>query len=72
MLFQFPQLFTTTLQQLTLALNTILLIVILVVAELVYADKPRAERSHLKYLYPVVAVVICLLGFTIYRQAGKK
>jgi hypothetical protein len=51
-----------------LIFNTVLLIAALVVAELVFSDVPKNKRQHLKFFYPVVAVMAGILVFAVYKQ----
>ena len=70
MLIQFPALFDITVQGLVLALNTVLLISVLIAVELAYAERPPETRRHLRYFYPIIAVLVGLLALAIYRQIG--
>jgi hypothetical protein len=60
----------STLQKTVLILNTILLLAALVVLELIYAEKPKEHRKHLRYFLPVMGVLVGLLLYTAYRQMG--
>ena len=68
---QFPSLFTYNLQQLVLTLNTVLLISVLICAELVYAERSKAERRQLNVFYPIVVVLGILLVVAVIQQVGK-
>lgn len=59
-----------TLQRTVLILNTILLIAALVVLELIYAEKPKEQRKHLRYFFPIVVVLTGLLIYTVATQTG--
>ena len=68
MFLRLPFQFSTHVQQTVLILNTILLIAALVVAELVFADMSKRKKTHLKYFYPVIAVMAGILVFAVYKQ----
>ena len=59
------------LQQTVLVINTVLLIAALIVVELVYAEKPKKKRAHLKYFSPLIMVMVGLLIYAIIKQVGK-
>lgn len=59
------------LQETVLVINTVLLLGVLIVVELVYSETPRAKRQHLKYFYPLVLVLVGLLIYAAYKQAGN-
>jgi len=59
---------SVALQRTALILNTVILITALVVFELVYAEVPKKERTHLKHFLPMFAVLFCLLAFAVYKQ----
>ena len=61
---------TESLQHIVLMANTILLIASLIVVELLYTDASKEQRRHLRYFYPVVAVLVGILVYTIVTQAG--
>jgi hypothetical protein len=42
----------------------------LIVVELVYAETPKKDREHLKYFAPLFLVLIGLLIYAAYKQAG--
>ena len=44
----------------------------LIVVELVYAERPRSERVHLRHFYPLVIVLVGLLVYAAYLQGGSK
>jgi len=68
---QLPFQFLSQLQQTVLVINTVLLLGALIVIELVYSETPRAKRTHLKYFYPLLLVLVGLLIFAAYKQVGK-
>lgn len=70
MFLKLPFTFMTNLQQTVLVLNTIILIAALIVAELVYSETPKEKRVHLKYFYPLFVVLVGLLIYAGYKQAG--
>lgn len=62
---------TTHLQQTVLILNTVLLVGVLVVVELIYSERPKEDRRHLRYFYPLFAVLAGLLIYAAYKQTGS-
>lgn len=58
-------------QQTVLVINTVLLISSLIVVELVYSERPRDQRNHLKYFLPLFLVLVGLLIYAAYKQVGK-
>lgn len=70
MFLQLPFHGSVSLQRTALILNTVILITALIVFELVYAEVPKNERAHLRHLYPLFAVLGCLLVYAIYKQVG--
>jgi dipeptide/tripeptide permease len=71
MFLRLPFQFMTNLQETVLVINTVILIAALIVVELVYSERPKAERQHLKYFFPLILVLTGLLLFAIFKQAGK-
>ena len=71
MFLQLPFQFLPQLQQTVLVINTVLLLGVLIVIELVYSETDRAKRQHLKYFFPLLAVLIGLLIFAAYKQVGN-
>ena len=71
MFFNFPIQVTPHVRELALLLNTVVLIVILVVIELVYSERSREERKHLRYFYPLCIVLAVLLVYAAYLQGVK-
>lgn len=71
MFLRLPFQLTTNLQQTTLILNTVLLVGALVVVELVYSERPREQRRHLRYFYPLFLVLAGLLIYAAYKQTGN-
>jgi len=63
--------FSAATQQTAFLVNTVVLITALIVVELVYSEKPRAQRRHLKYFYPLFVVLAGLLVYAAIRQGGK-
>jgi hypothetical protein len=61
---------TTEIRQLALILNTVVLITALIIVELVYAEQPRRNRTHLRMFYPLFLVLGGLLIYAAYVQ-GK-
>lgn len=61
----------TNLQQTVLVLNTVLFVAALIVVELVYSEKPKEERRHLRYFYPLFLVLAGLLLYAAYKQSGN-
>jgi hypothetical protein len=49
----------------------VLLILGLIVVELVYSETPKEKRAHLKYFMPLFLVLIGLLIYAAYKQAGN-
>ncbi len=72
MFFTFPAHVTDTVRELALLLNTGILIAALIVIELVYAERPRSQRRHLRYFYPLVLVLVGLLVYAAYLQGVSK
>ena len=72
MFFTFPVLVTDHLRHLALLLNTAVLIIVLIVIELVYSELPREQRLHLRYFYPLLIVLVVLLGYAAILQGVKK
>ncbi len=70
MFLQLPFQFLPQLQQTVLVINTVLLLGALIVIELVYSETPKEKRQHLKYFFPLLAVLIGLLIFAAYKQVG--
>jgi hypothetical protein len=71
MFLQLPFQFLPQLQQTVLVINTVLLLGVLIVIELVYSETDRTKRQHLKYFFPLLAVLIGLLAFAAYKQVGN-
>jgi hypothetical protein len=65
---QLPFHSTASLQRITLILNTVIVIAALIVFELVYAEVPKKERTHLKHFYSLFVVLFLLLSFALYKQ----
>lgn len=72
MFFAFPIYVVEHVRQLSLLLNTIVLIAALVVVELVYAERPKSDRVHLRYFYPLLLVLTGLLIYAAYLQGSSK
>ena len=68
---QIPFHLSSALQQVVLVLNTVILIVSLIVVELVYSEKPKEQRQHLKNFYPLFLVLVGLLIYAAVQQVGK-
>jgi ABC-type polysaccharide/polyol phosphate export permease len=71
MFFTFPVHVTNSIRALSLLLNTVVLIVMLVVAELVYSERPKEDRLHLRYFYPLIILMVALLVYAAYLQGVK-
>jgi hypothetical protein len=71
MFLRLPFQLSTNLQQTTLVLNTVLLVAALIVVELVYSERPREQRQHLRYFYPLFLVLAGLLVYAAYKQTGN-
>jgi hypothetical protein len=71
MFFTFPVHVTNNIRALALLLNTVVLIVILVVVELVYSERPKEDRIHLRYFYPLIIILVALLAYASFLQGGK-
>ena len=71
MFLQLPFQIDVHLQQTVLVLNTVLLVAALVVVELVYSERPREQRRHLRYFYPLFLVLAGLLMYAAYKQTGS-
>lgn len=71
MFLRLPFQFSGDLQKTVLVVNTVLLLGALIVVELVYSETPKAKRQHLKYFYPLVLVLVGLLIYAAYKQAGQ-
>lgn len=65
---QLPFQAAASLQRTVLTLNTVILIIALIVAELLYADKPKEQRTHLKQFYPILLVLSGILLYAIFKQ----
>jgi hypothetical protein len=63
--------FNESVQQTALIVNTVLLIAALIVVELVYSEKPKDQRVHLRYFLPLLMVLVGLLLYAVYKQVGK-
>jgi hypothetical protein len=72
MFFTFPIQVGDHIRQVSLLLNTIVLIGVLIVVELVYAERPKQERVHLRYFLPFVAILVGLLVYAAVLQTGRK
>jgi hypothetical protein len=72
MFFTFPVHVTDHIRQLSLLLNTIVLIITLIVVELVYSEKPLKQRKHLRYFYPLLIALLGLLVYAAYLQGRSK
>jgi hypothetical protein len=51
-----------------LILNTVILISMLVIMELVYSERPKADRKYLALLYPFIVVLVGLLFYAVHQQ----
>lgn len=71
MFFNFPVVVTENIRELTLLLNTVVLICILVVMELVYSERPKEQRRHLRLFFPLCVVLVVLLAYAAYLQGAK-
>lgn len=71
MFLKLPFQFSPDVQQTVLVINTVLLIISLVVVELIYSEAPKEKRDHLKYFLPLFLVLIGLLIYAAYKQAGN-
>jgi hypothetical protein len=69
--FQLTQLLTDNLRQTVLLINTVLLIAALVVVELVYSEAGPKKRRELRYFFPLFLVLVGLLIYAAYKQAGS-
>ena len=68
MFVRLPFQFAVHMQQTILILNTVILIAALIVAEIVYGETPKEKKAHLRYFYPVLAVLIGILVFAVIKQ----
>lgn len=68
MFVRLPFQFAVHMQQTILILNTVILIAALIVAEIVYGETSKKKRSHLRYFYPVMAVMVGILIFAVIKQ----
>ncbi|TAH33737.1 hypothetical protein EYC59_04395 [Candidatus Saccharibacteria bacterium] len=71
MFFTFPVEVTPAIRDLALLLNTVVLIGMLIVVELVYSERPREDRRHLKLFFPLCVVLVALLAYAAYLQGAK-
>ncbi|MDB5184227.1 MAG: hypothetical protein JWN38_35 [Candidatus Saccharibacteria bacterium] len=71
MFFTFPIHVLHDIRQLSLLLNTVVLIAALVTVELVYAERPKEQRAQLRLFYPLVLVLVGLLIYAAYLQGGS-
>lgn len=71
MFFTFPVQVIDSIRQLSLLLNTVVLIVVLITVELVYSERPKEDRKHLRYFYPLVIILVGLLVYAAYLQGSK-
>jgi len=71
MFLQLPFQLGAHLQQTVLVLNTVLLVAALIVVELVYSERPKEQRQHLRYFYPLFLVLAGLLIYAAYKQTGS-
>ncbi|HEU4913839.1 MAG TPA: hypothetical protein VFT16_00325 [Candidatus Saccharimonadales bacterium] len=59
-----------TLQKIVLILNTILLIGALLVYEFAFAHASKTKKKRFKLLYPILFVMVGILGYAAYKQGG--
>jgi len=71
MFYTFPILVSPHIRQIALLLNTGVLIVTLIVIELVYSERPKEQRVHLRYFYPLCVILSILLLYAAYLQGTK-
>ena len=70
MFLQLPFEASEHIRSIVLIINTVLLLAALVVFELVYAERGKEQRKHLRLYFPFVAVLAGLLAYAVYRQTG--
>ncbi len=63
--------FTQNVLDIVLTLNTFLLIFCGIAVELVYSERVKAKRTFIKYVVPLIAVLVGLLIYAAYKQVGK-
>jgi hypothetical protein len=56
------------LQNITLVLNTLVLISALLAIELLHGDKPKEKKKQLRLFYPLAIVLMALLAYAVYQQ----
>ena len=71
MFLRLPFRLVVNLQETVLVINTVLLIASLIIVELIYSEKPKEQRAHLKYFLPLFLVLVGLLIYAAYIQIGK-
>jgi len=68
---QLPNTMSANIQDLALIVNTVLLIVFIVIAELGFTEIPLEKRKRLRYIYPLIVVLVGLLLIAARLQGGK-
>lgn len=71
MFLKLPFQLVTNLQETVLVINTVLLIASLIIVELIYSEKPKEQRAHLKLFLPLFLVLVGLLIYAAFKQIGK-
>lgn len=71
MFFTFPIVVSVHMRQLALLVNTGLLIAALIIIELVYSERPKEQRVHLRYFYPLCVILGALLVYAAWLQGAK-
>lgn len=57
-------------QNLALIINTVLLIAFIVITELGFSELTLEKHKHLRYIYPLITVLVGLLIFAAHLQGG--
>jgi len=65
---QLPNTVSANVQNLALITNTVLLIAFIVIAELAFTEIPLEKRTRLRYIFPLIGVLIGLLLFAAHLQ----
>jgi len=67
---QLPNTISANIQSLALITNTVLLIAFIVIAELAFTEIPLQKRARLRYIFPLIGVLVGLLLFAAHLQGG--
>ena len=71
MFLQLPFKFNASVKNTVLIINTVILLALLIAIEIFYSEKPKSQRKELKYLFPVILVLVGILIYAGVKQVGK-